>query len=138
MDPNKMPSFQNEETKRKNPKILVVDDEPDWCELITLELGSRGYKIVTARHATEGLLYLRRGAFDLLITDVQMPGDMDGIDLVEIYRKEDPALKVIFITGHALEEKLASALRDPKNLCLKKPFDIEELARSVDSLLASA
>lgn len=125
-------------TQPQSPKILVVDDEPDWCELITLELGSRGYKIVSARHATEGLLYLRRGAFDLLITDVQMPGDMDGIDLVEIYRKEDPALKAIFITGHALEEKLSNALQDPKNLCLRKPFDMEELTRSIQSLLGSA
>ena len=111
--------------------ILIVDDEPGIQRLLTFELKHLGYETITAGSADEALLMLRHGPFDLVISDIRMPGTMDGIDLIETYRKENPGQKVIFITGYAIEEKLARALKNPLNICFKKPFDICEFTDSV-------
>ena len=111
--------------------ILIVDDEPGIQRLLTFELKYLGYETVTAGSADEALLMLRHHSFDLVISDIRMPGTMDGIDLIETYRKEKPSQKVIFITGYAIEEKLKKALENPLSVCFKKPFNIHELADSV-------
>ena len=112
-------------------RILVVDDEPGLRKMLSFELVFLGYEVVTAESADEALEILQREKFDLVITDVRMPGSMDGIDLVERRRKEDPQMKVVFITGFALEEKLDTALKHPLNRCLKKPFDLNELTTAI-------
>ena len=121
---------------KKTEKILVVDDEQGWRDLLTFELGELGYEIMTAKNGPTGLEILRQGSFDLMITDVRMPGSLDGIDLVETYRQENPTQKAIFITGYATEEKLERALNSKFSFCLKKPFPQEDLAKMISQILA--
>jgi len=116
-------------------KILIVDDEPGIRGLLAYELKYLGYETAIAEDAEQALVLLRGSTFDLVITDIRMPGAIDGIDLIEIYRKEHPSQKVIFITGYAIEEKLNQALQNPLNRCFKKPFDLHELSRSVAQCL---
>ena len=122
------------EISTKN-KILVVDDEPGWREWLSYELTPKGNEIVSASNASEGLACLEQQSFDLVITDVRMPGPMDGIDLIEAHRRMKPSQKVIFITGYAADEKLEKALESGCCRCLKKPFDIDQLFHEIQSLL---
>ena len=120
---------------RKN-KILIVDDEQGWRDLLSLELSSEDCKVLTASNADEALKFLSEQSFDLIITDARMPGSLDGIDLIKTYRKEHPTQKAIFITGYAVEEKIEQALQEGAVLCLKKPFQSEELLSAIQGLLA--
>lgn len=124
------------ERVNKKIKILVVDDEPGWRDLLSLELSSENCEVITACNADEALNLLCRQSFDLLITDARMPGEMDGIDLIKTYRREHPAQKAIFITGYAVEEKIEQALEEGVVLCLKKPFQSQELLSIIQGLLA--
>jgi DNA-binding NtrC family response regulator len=113
-------------------RILVVDDELGLRELLNFEFDFLGYETVTAENADEALKLLHESApFDLVITDIRMPGPMDGVDLMEKYWKEKPDQKVIFMTGYAVEEKLTNALKNPLSQCFRKPFSIHDLGRSV-------
>ena len=117
-------------------KLLVVDDEQGWRDLLSLELSSEDCKVLTASNADEALKFLSEQSFDLIITDARMPGALDGIDLIKTYRKEHPAQKAIFITGYAVEEKIEQTLQEGTVLCLKKPFQSEELLSAIQGLLA--
>ena len=112
-------------------QILVVDDEPGLRKLLEFELKYLGYETTLAENADAALVLLRQKPFDLVITDIRMPGTMDGIDLVEVYRKENPSQRVIFMTGYAIEEKLTQALKNPLNVCFRKPFNLHELSAAV-------
>lgn len=117
------------------PSFLIVDDEMGWRDLLSYELAPKGYAVALANNATEGLARLQQQAFDVIITDVRMPGPMDGIDLINAYRQQKPAQKVIFITGYAKDEKLIKALEPKHSRCLKKPMDIEQLFHEIEDLL---
>lgn len=123
------------EKSQKKLEILVVDDEPGWQDLLLLEL-SEDYQIAIASGAQEALNLLRQRPFDLVITDVRMPGEFDGIDLIQVYRRENSAQKAIFITGYALEEKIEQAVQQGLSLCLRKPFESQQLLNAIQSLLA--
>lgn len=125
-----------EDTKPKL-SVLVVDDEPGWRDLLSLELSSADYWVVTASNTREALARLRERPFDLVITDVRMPGELDGIDLIVTYWRERPAQKAIFITGYAVEGKVESALKQGQALCLAKPFGNDQLLSAMQSLLAA-
>jgi len=120
----------------KKKKILVVDDEKGLRDMLAYELNFLGYEAVLSQNADEAIVLLRENTFDLLITDIRMPGSMDGIDMVDLRRKEDPGLKAIFISGFTLEDKLNRALEHPLSACLKKPFDLQELSEALKKFLA--
>ena len=124
------------EKELKKLKILVVDDERGWRDLLSLELSAEDCQVVTASNADEALRLLQAKSFDLIITDARMPGSLDGIDLIKTYRKEHPTQKAIFITGYAVEEKIEQALQEGTVLFLKKPFQSEELLSAIQGLLA--
>ena len=125
------------EKEMKKLKLLVVDDERGWRDLLSLELASEKCEVKTASSAIEALGLLQKESFHLVITDVRMPGDMDGIDLIQTCRREKPAQKAIFMTGYAIEEKIERALEPGSVMCLKKPFQSEELLSAIQFLLAS-
>ncbi|MBI3307679.1 MAG: response regulator [Candidatus Omnitrophica bacterium] len=125
------------EKTRKKIKVLIVDDEPGWRDLLSLELSSEDCEVTTASNALAALDLLHRQSFDLLITDIRMPGQLDGADLIQVWHRENPAQKVIFITGYAIEEKIRQVMEQSSILCLKKPFESRELLNAVQTLLAS-
>ncbi len=124
--------------KTQKVKILIADDEPGWRDLLSLELSSPDCEVVTVGSAEEAQRLLHRDTFDLIITDVRMPGKLDGIDLIQTYRRENSAQKAIFITGYALEEKVEKALESGMGalLCLKKPFESQQLVSAMQHLLS--
>ncbi|BAM90082.1 sensor histidine kinase [Bradyrhizobium oligotrophicum S58] len=118
--------------------ILVVDDEPTVRMLVMEVLDERGYAVIEAKDGPSGLAALQSSArIDLLITDVGLPGGMNGRQLADAARTTRPGLKVLFITGYAENAILSSGQLAPGMQVLTKPFDVEALAGRVTEMVES-
>ncbi len=119
-------------------RVLVVDDEPTIRMLVADVLAELGYTTTEAEDGAGGLAILRSAArIDLLVTDVGLPGGMNGRQLADAGRALRPGLRVLFITGYAENAALGGGQLEPGMQVLTKPFPIEALARRVRDLLAS-
>ena len=117
--------------------VLVVDDEPTVRLLVTEALEDLGYTALEASSGAEGLSILQSAKVDLLVTDVGMPGGMNGRQLADAARVGMPDLRVLFITGYAAAA-LSRDGRLPTGMhVLVKPFALGELTRRVQELLAA-
>ena len=116
--------------------VLVVDDEPSIRMLVTDVLAELGYAALEAGDGAAGLAILRSKArIDLLVTDVGLPGGMNGRQVADAGRQLRPGLKVLFITGYAESAAVGGADLDPGMGVLTKPFAMDDLTRRVRSLL---
>ena len=110
--------------------ILVVEDDPFVRTSAITQLQSLGYKTLSAANATEALAIADGGAqFDLLFTDVIMPGKMNGRQLAEELAKRRSPLKVLFTSGYTENAIIHHGRLDPGVLLLAKPYRKSELAR---------
>lgn len=112
-------------------RVLVVDDQPFVCRVIGRLLRRAGYEAWTAGGGTEALSLLEGQEFDLLLTDISMPG-MDGFELVARAREMRPDLPVLYMSGHF------SAGLDPEPVgepLLEKPFGSSQLYRALGEIL---
>jgi CheY-like chemotaxis protein len=118
--------------------VLVVDDEPTVRLLVTEVLADLGYRAIEAADGPSGLLALRSSArIDLLITDVGLPGGMNGRQLADAARTGRAGLKVLFITGYAETAAIGEGQLDPGMHMLTKPFAMEALARAVKAIIGT-
>jgi two-component system NtrC family sensor kinase len=114
--------------------ILVVDDEPEFGDLLSELLRRRGYETEYVESAAAALLRLQERDFDIILTDLRMPA-MSGEDLWQTLRRERPALakRTVFMTGYYAARETAAIVDAIEQPCLTKPFRASEL----DELLAS-
>jgi len=108
-------------------RVLIVDDEPgmlEICQEILEELGE--VSIATCSRATQALDQIRENGVDLLVTDIRMPG-MNGVELLEAARKEDPNVPVLLLTAYPTVETAVEALRLGASDYLIKPFHPDQL-----------
>lgn len=106
--------------------VLFVDDEEGFLDVMGRRLRRRGFAPTLARSGEEALRALREAPFDVVITDLKMPG-MDGLELVDRLKREAPHVPVILITGHGGEEEAREALRRGACDYLHKPCELEDL-----------
>jgi PAS domain S-box-containing protein len=119
--------------------VLVVDDEPTVRMLIGDTLGELGYQAIESADAASALSVLESDAkIDLLITDVGLPGNMNGTQMVDAARIQRPQLKVLFITGYAENATISNGRLDPGMQVLSKPFPMDKLAARIRSILEEA
>jgi CheY-like chemotaxis protein len=119
--------------------ILVVEDDPTVRNSVTVQLESLGYKVLAAANAQEALAIMDSGAaFDLLFTDVIMPGSMNGRRLAEEASKRCASLKVLFTSGYAENAIVHHGRLDPGVLLLPKPYRKPDLARFIRKALQQA
>jgi len=116
---------------RRAVEVLVVDDEDATRELLAILLRESGYRVETADSAEEALALLRRRPFDLVLSDVQMPG-ASGLELSRILTHSHPHLPVVLITGHADVDTAREAVQIGAADYLTKPFTVESLAVAVE------
>ena len=107
-------------------QALLVDDEVGLSDVLRKRLGVRGIDLTTASGGTSALRLLRAMDFDVAIVDVKME-DMDGIEVLRIFKKMVPDLPVILLTGHASEETATEGLRHGALDYLLKPCDLDTL-----------
>ena len=115
-------------------KILVVDDELGIRDMLSYELSSHDYGVVTAVNGEDALEKLRREKFQLVISDVKMPR-MDGMEMLEAIKKLDPDVEVIMSTGFGTIETAVSAMKKGAYDFIQKPFNIDEILVLIEKAL---
>ena len=122
--------------KKKQARIMIVEDQPDTLEMLVAHFRARDYEVFPCNSAAEALQLAARERFDLLISDLGMP-TMDGLQLITTLRQqkgleETPA---IALTGYASPKDSQRAIAAGFNIHLAKPIDPAELSDAVNSLL---
>ncbi len=116
--------------------VLVVDDEPSVRILVTDILEDLGYTAIEAGDSAVGLKVLQSNVrIDLLVTDVGLPGGMNGRQMADAARVSRPDLKVLFVTGYAENAVLGNGHLAPGMAVLTKPFPIETMAARIRSMI---
>jgi len=116
-------------------RILIVDDEEALLESLARAARARGYEAQTARGGGEAWDLLRREEFDVVVTDLRMPG-VDGPELMGRILSQGLSARVVVITGFATLEAAVDCLRKGAVDFLVKPFEVETFLRSVEKALA--
>ncbi len=107
-------------------RILVVDDDPGMREYLEIMLSREGYEVNAAPGGKEALTLCRRHKFDLVVTDLKMPG-MDGVDLLKAVKAISPETITILITGYASGETAVAAMKEGAYDYLEKNFEPNDL-----------
>ncbi len=138
--PEEIPGATPEPLKPTGGRILVVDDEEVIRELCAVVLEGLGYDVDAASDGVAAKRILCEKAFDLVITDIRMPGGVSGVDLYEWIKLEVPQLAshVVFITGDLLTQEVRAAVEEVGTRMLTKPFDLDVLARVVQESIRTA
>ena len=112
--------------------ILVVDDEADIRLLLAREISDQGHQVVAVEDSAQAMEEMGRGDFDVVLTDVRMPG-MDGIALTEWIKRTRPDTDVIVMAGYTSIESAATAIHLGAFDYLPKPFrEIDLVISSID------
>lgn len=116
--------------------VLVIDDEPLVRMLIVELLEEAGYGVLEAGDGISGLKILESSArIDLLVTDVGLPGGMNGRQVADAARVARPGLKVLFVTGYAENAAVGNGHLDPGMEVITKPFVMTEFANKVHDMI---
>jgi predicted ATPase/signal transduction histidine kinase len=119
--------------------ILVVEDDALTCKFVVSQLESLGYTIVSAATGAEALALVDQGvSFDLLFTDIVLPGGLNGSQLAEEVAKRRPSLRVLYTSGYAEQLIVQHGRPDPGIALLNKPYRMADLARRIREALAGA
>ena len=120
------------------PRVLIADDEDSMRTLVARAIAMDGHDTVTAQDGAEALEILTRedGAFDLLLTDIQMP-IMDGIALALAAARDFPGLTILLMTGFADQRERASNLTALIHDVITKPFTLATIRAAVSEALAA-
>jgi CheY-like chemotaxis protein/anti-sigma regulatory factor (Ser/Thr protein kinase) len=117
-------------------RILIVDDDPEVHRLLTVALRADDREIGSAFDGLEGMQRVADEAWDLVITDVVMPG-MDGMALLEVIHRMKPTIRVVVMTVANTPENIVSAIRDHAFAWFGKPFTLDAVREMVERALTS-
>ena len=113
-------------TRKGKIRLLLVDDEVGYLEVLSKRLGKRNLDVTTASTGQQAIQTLRNNDFDVAVVDLKMT-DMDGIDVLKIFKKMDPDLAVIILTGHGSEQAAREGIEKGAFDYLAKPCGLENL-----------
>ena len=115
-------------------KILVVDDEQSLRDFLAIMLKKEGHDVVTAEDGTHAMNAVQSEIFDLVISDVKMPG-IDGIGVLKSVKEISPETVVIMITAYATAETAVEAMKLGASDYIIKPFKVDELKLTINNSL---
>ncbi len=113
-------------------KILVVDDEQSMRDFLKILLQKEGYQVDTGNNAGKALEILESNTYDLVISDIRMPG-MSGLEMLGIIKEKDPHLPVIMITAFASPDDAVSAMQNGAFDYISTPFNVDEIKSVIES-----
>ena len=107
--------------------VLVVEDEPLLAELICDALREDGFSVTTAKSAEEALGHIKADhTFDAMVTDVNLPGGMDGATLARLVRERRPDMPIVYASGAMTEANLRPMV--PRSMFVPKPYQVDEVS----------
>jgi len=112
-------------------RILLVDDEKDFVEMLSLRLNEVGEKVTAAYSGKECLETLENKEIDVVILDIKMPG-MDGMEALKEIKKRFPLVEVIMLTGHGSTETAVEGMKLGAFDYLMKPADFDDLTTKLE------
>ena len=120
---------------RLTATVLVVDDDVDLLEVAVTYLREKGYKVLEARDAESALVVIaQHEGIDLMVTDIVMPGGMDGVELAKQVRKLQPEMRILYSSGfpaRALAERSGPLIDGP---LLRKPYQRSEFDAAIHAM----
>ena len=120
----------------QKPAILIVEDEPKMRRLLELQLAEDGFQAHTAADAEAGLKLLSKEKFDLIVTDLKLPG-MNGLEFLQAAKRINADLPVVVMTAHGTIESAVEAMKNGASDYVLKPFSLAELVLVIRKELAS-
>jgi DNA-binding response OmpR family regulator len=125
--------------KERQPKIMVIDDEPEITDIVKTYLENLGYAVETANAGIEGMETARSFRPNLVLLDIMMP-DTSGYEICTALKRmpELSGVPVVFLTGRDSREDSGRSFQAGGDMFVKKPFSCERLAELVKIALASA
>ncbi|MEZ4549780.1 MAG: response regulator [Desulfobacterales bacterium] len=111
-------------------KVLIVDDEEDFLNIISDRLTARDMNVSTATSAKEALRHIDEESYDAVVLDLMMP-EIDGLETLKIMKEKNPDLQVILLTGHATVEKGIEAMKLGAMDLLEKPADLAAIVERI-------
>ena len=127
-----------ETTKHRSSfiRVLLVDDEEGYVNVLSNRLAKRGIQVRKTYSGTEAVQVLRKEEMDVAILDLKME-DMDGIEVLKIFRKMAPEMAVIMLTGHGSERAAKEGLNMGAFDYLTKPCDLDDLLAKIHEAYTS-
>jgi CheY-like chemotaxis protein len=123
---------------KKTARILIAEDQEAVIGLLVRILRNEGHEVVPALTGDQALqIFQSDNSFDLLVTDIVMPGQLQGPELARQLRRLNPALPVVFMSGYAWEATIHGIGLRQTDIRLMKPVSKKDLVNSVQSALAS-
>ena len=111
-------------------KLLLVDDEKGYTEVLSKRMSRREIDVAIALSGAEAIQTLRKRDFDVAVLDLKME-DMDGIEVLKIFKKMDPTMPVIMLTGHGSEKAAKEGMELGAFDYLTKPCELKELIKRI-------
>jgi len=116
-------------------KVLIVDDEKDFLEIMAERMGARGMEVSTATSAEDALKMVQTESYDAVIIDFLMP-EMDGFSALKMFKESRPDLSVILLTANVTEEKRIEVIKLGALDVIEKPADLNLLTRKIEEARA--
>ena len=117
-------------------RLLLVDDEVGYIEVLSKRLTRRGFEVTTASSGAEAIRATRRWDFDVAVVDLKME-DMDGIEVLKVLKRMVPALHVIILTGHGSERAARDGIAQGAFDYLIKPIGLDPLIARIRAAMSS-
>lgn len=111
-------------------KVLLVDDEDDFLEVLGERMTVRGMDVRTTTSAKDALKISEEQTFDAIVLDLMMP-EMDGLEVLKTIKAKHPEMQIILLTGHGTVEKGVEAMRLGAMDFIEKPADLEALTEKI-------
>ncbi|MBW1705883.1 MAG: response regulator [Deltaproteobacteria bacterium] len=126
---------EKENVQNDNIKVLLVDDEKGFANILTKRLNKRNMDVTPVYTGIEAVQIIRKQDFDVAVLDLKME-DMDGIEVLKIFRKAYPEMAVIMLTGHGSEQAAKEGIEFGAFDYLTKPCELEDLIEKIHEAIA--
>jgi DNA-binding NtrC family response regulator len=117
-------------------KILLVDDEKEFLEIMAERMSARDMDVTTAASAMEAIKLIETHSYDAVVLDLMMP-EMDGLDALKAMKDKRPELQIILLTGYATVEKGIEAMKLGAMDLVQKPADLQSLTEKIKKAQAN-
>ncbi len=111
-------------------RLLLVDDEEGYVNVLSNRMAKRNIEVTKAYSGSEGIRALREKDFDVAVVDLKME-DMDGIEVLKVFKKMAPDMEVIMLTGHGSEQAARDGIEFGAFDYLTKPCELNELMQKI-------